>query len=133
MKSSCMPRFIISNRVSVASKKNFERMRGKSYSLSSITILTSLLLHKMFTWTSDFGEVYIPIYPPLLCPCLVDHKHLVKLSCLVNSCKPVRIKIHYNMVNLCTNTKWFFLGLSVEVLQLYYNYPLLSAAILFCS
>ena len=34
MKSSCMPEFLISNRASVASEKNFERMRGKSYKLN---------------------------------------------------------------------------------------------------
>jgi len=41
-----MPEFLISNRASVASEKNFERMRGESYrpignGISSITVLTS--------------------------------------------------------------------------------------------
>jgi len=31
----------------------------------------SFLLHKKFTWP-DFGRVYIPIYPPVATPLIVD-------------------------------------------------------------
>jgi len=33
----------------------------------SIAVLTSFLPHKKFTWT-DFGDIYIPIYPRRYAP-----------------------------------------------------------------
>ena len=39
--------------------------------ISSATVLTSLLLHKMFTWP-DFGRVYMPEIPRRYTPLFFD-------------------------------------------------------------
>jgi len=70
---------------------------------SSITILTSLLPHKKFTW-SDFGRVYIPHIPPCR---YAPAEYLKKMGNFSGNCYVkfghFRAKIMYNLGILLIN------------------------------